>query len=67
MGSIPDGVSEISHRLNPSGRTMATNGNEYKGDILSGKDGGCVGLTILLTPSCAELSRKSRSLNFLQP
>ena len=58
-GSIPDGVTGIFHRHNPSDRTMAlwvdsaSNRNEYQEYFLGGKGGRCVGLTTL-PPSCAD-------------
>jgi hypothetical protein len=56
-GSIPNGVTGISHRHNPSGRTIvvnsASNRNEYQGYFLGGKGSRCVGLTTL-PPSWAD-------------
>jgi hypothetical protein len=52
-GSIPDGVIGVFHWLNPSGRTIASNRNEYQGYLLESKRGRCVGL-ITLPPSSAE-------------
>ena len=52
--SIPDGVCEILHLLNPSGRTMALGSTQPLTEMSTrDKDGRCVGLTTL-PPSCAE-------------
>jgi hypothetical protein len=57
--SIPNGVIEIFHWHNPSGRTMvlrvdsASNRNDYQECLLVGKGGRCVGLTTL-PPSRAD-------------
>ena len=57
--SIRDGVIEIFHWLDASGRTngpgvdSASDRNEYQDYFLGGKGGRCVGLTTL-PPSCAD-------------
>ena len=58
-GSIPNGVIEIFHWHNPSGRTMALASTQPLTEMstriyfLEGKRSRCVGLTTL-PPSCAE-------------
>jgi hypothetical protein len=58
-GSIPDGVTGIFLRHNPSGRTMAPRSTQPLTEMSTrniswgGKGGRCVGLTTLL-PSCAD-------------
>jgi len=59
-GSIPDGVIGIFHSHNPSyghGFESASKINEYRGCILLGKAGRCVGLTTLppLRSDCDEI------------
>jgi len=56
--SIPDGVTEIFHSHNPSGRTMALGLTQPLTEMSTrniswGKGGRCVGLTIL-PPSNAD-------------
>ena len=66
--SIPDGVINIFHWHNPSGRTevdSASNENEYQEYFLGGKDGRCVRLKTLQI-SCA-IVLKSGSLKILEP
>jgi hypothetical protein len=48
-GSILDWVIVIFPWFNHSGRTMASNRNEYEEYFLGGNDGRCVGLTTLPT------------------
>jgi len=66
--SIPDGVIEIFHYHNPSGRTMAQGSTHSVTEMSASniswgdKGGRCVGLTHL-PPSCADF----HCLNFLQP
>jgi hypothetical protein len=50
-GFEPYGVTGIFHQHNPSGRTMASNRNEYQEYFLLGKGGRCVGLNV--QTSCA--------------
>jgi hypothetical protein len=52
IGSIPDGFTGIFYWYNLSGRTMASNRNEYQEYFLGGKNYRCLGLTTL-PPSCA--------------
>jgi len=57
-GSTPDGVIGIFHWHNPSGRTLALGSTQppiqmSTRNIFGGKEGRCVGMTILPT-SCAD-------------
>jgi hypothetical protein len=57
-GSIPDGVTIIFHRHNPSGRTMAMGSTQpltemNTRNISWGKDGRCVEMATL-PPTCAD-------------
>ena len=71
-GSIPDGVTGISHWYNPSGRTMALGLTQPLTEMSTRniswgpKDGRCVVLTTL-PPSCADCLEIWEPLNLLEP